>query len=102
MDGRVGNYVPDNDTDFLVLIVVSFAEIHVECPDCCTHKFLKSVGRYLHVNGAVDAVLWKIYTKTDGVSKGCYLRTAAVLYAELSDIFRCEVGNSFLNKNLME
>ena len=57
LDGRVRNYVPDNDTGFLVLVTALFAKISSECPDCGAHKFLKVVGWYLQVDGAVDTVL---------------------------------------------
>lgn len=96
LDGRVRNYVPDNDTGFLVLITALFAEIHAECPNCGAYKFLKVVGRYRQVDGAVDAVLRKIQTETAGIGENCYLRTTTVLHTELSDTFGRKVGDSFL------
>ena len=96
LDGRIRNYVPDNDTGFLVLITALFAEIHAECPNCSAYKFLKVVGRYLQVDGAVDAVLRKIHTETAGIGEYCYLCAAAVLHTELTDTFGRKVGDSFL------
>ena len=96
LDGRIRNYVPDNDTGFFVLITALFAEIHAECPDCGTYKFLKVICRYLQVNGTVDAVLWKIKTETAGIGEDCYLCTAAVLHTELTVTFGRKVGDCFL------
>lgn len=96
LDGRIRNYVPDNDTGFFVLITALFAEIHAECPNCSAYKFLKVVGRYLQVDGAVDAVLRKIHTETAGIGEYCYLCAAAVLHTELTDTFGRKVGDSFL------
>ena len=96
LDGRVRNYVPDNNTGFLVLVTSLLAEIHAECPNCGAYKFLKVVGRYRHVDGAVDAVLRKIQTETAGIGEDSYFRAAAVLHAELAHTFGRKVGYSFL------
>lgn len=54
------------------------------------------VGRYLQVDGAVDAVLRKIQTETTGIGEDRYLHAAAVLHTELADTFGRKVGDSFL------
>ena len=96
LNGIARNYVPNNDTGFLVLVTTFFTEIHTECPDSGAHKFLKVIGRYLQVDGAVDAVLRKIQMETTYIGEDCYLRAAAVLHTELAHTFGRKVGNSFL------
>lgn len=73
-----------------------FTEIHTECPDCGAYKLLEVVGRYLQVDGAVDAVLRKIQTETTGIGKDCYFRATAMLHTELAHTFGRKVGDSFL------